>query len=218
VKQPSQADRGTAASLPSPAEVHTALAPLPKEHHGADVGTADKVPAASALSITPAHTKFSDDVHSYVREHIRNADQKATFFFAAFTGILAFLNARNVSLRWLKNVRLWSFVDGLAFLSMLGLSAGAIALIGVVFPRLKGSRRGFLFFNAIAEYDNSADYASDVLASSPDSLTRMKLQHCYDLSLICTVKYRALKLGFWLGFIGAASALLFLFLSKTPTP
>jgi hypothetical protein len=74
--------------------------------------------------------------------------------------------------------------------SMIGLAVGAGILLSVIFPRLKGSRRGILFFNAIAEYDSS------------------KLQHCYDLSKVCSAKYRI-----------AATALLFLLLlSKSSSP
>lgn len=215
MKQPPQSERGTGSSLPTPKELQSSLAPLKPERHVDIATTSDKIPAAPPQPITAAHAKFSDETHSYVREYIRNADQKATFFFAALTAILAFLNAQNVPSRWLKDVRLWSFVDGLGFLSMLGLAGGAVTLLAVVFPRLKGSRRGLLFFNAITEYDNSAEYANAVLASSGDDLVRAKLQHCYELSRICTTKYSILRIGFWLGSIGAASALLFLFFSKT---
>lgn len=131
------------------------------------------------------------------------------------TAILAFLNTQNVPSRWLKDVRQWSFVDALGFVSMLGLAVGAGILLAVVFPRLKGSRRGILFFNAIAEYGNSAEYVEDVLVHSGDYLVRTKLQHCYDLSKVCRAKYRMLRIGFWVGSIGAATTLLFLVLAKS---
>src|ERR1051326_5991547 len=218
MEQPPQSESGKGPSLPAPAEMQIPLTPSAPEQHPVLATIADKVPAATPQPITTAHARFSDEVHSYIREYIRNADQKATFFFAALTAILAFLNAQKVPSRWLKDVRLWSFVDALGFLSMLGLAAGAVCLLVVVFPRLKGSRRGFLFFNAIAEYDSSGEYAKDVIASPGDDLVRLKLQHCYELSRICRTKYRILRIAFWLGSIGAASALLFLFFAKTGSP
>lgn len=176
---------------------------------------ADKQPVAQRRGpLSETHAEFANDTHEYIRDFIRNADQKAAFFFAALTAILAFLNAQNVPARWLKDVRQWSFVDALGFVSMLGLAAGAAVLLSVVFPRLKGSRRGLLYFNAIAEYDSSSEYADDVIGRSPDGLVRTKLQHCYDLSQVCHAKYRTLRVGFWIGSVGTATALLFLVLSK----
>jgi hypothetical protein len=185
---------------------------------GADAPlTLEKSPTGSPPTTVVAadHAKFSHEVHSYVREHIRNADQKATFFFAAYTAILAFLNSQNVPTRWLKDLRQWSFVDALGFVSMLGLAVGAGILLAVVFPRLKGSRQGIIFFRAIAEHEDSSKYAEGVLGCSADWLVRAKLEHCYDLSNICNAKYRMLRIGFWVGSTGTATALLFLLLAKS---
>jgi hypothetical protein len=162
-----------------------------------------------------SHVEFSDAVHNYIREYICNADQKAAFFFAAMTALLAFLNSQHVPTRWLKDIQQWTFVDGLGFVSMVGLAAGAGALFSVVFPRLKGSRRGLLFFNAIQEYDNCDEYVRDVVCRSPDEIVRIKLQHCYDLSVVCAAKYRTLRIGFWIGSVGAGTALAFLLLAQS---
>jgi uncharacterized integral membrane protein len=185
---------------------------------------ADTVSTANTVTVAPpepwpesSQERFSDDAHEYVREQIRNADQKATFFFVALTAILAFLNTQNVPTRWLKYPGLWSRVDALGFVSMLALAAGAVILLAVVFPRLRGSRPGLLFFKAISEYDNSTEYANDVLARSRDDLVRTRLQHCYELSKICSAKYRVMRIGFWVGSVGSAAALLFL-LFATSSP
>jgi hypothetical protein len=211
-----QSDGETGWSLPNPSEVQKPFAAL-TSLNAADIASgADKGTAAPPEPLPESsHSRFSDDAHEYVREHIRNADQKATFFFAALTAILAFLNTQNVPTRWLKDPRLWSLVDALGFVSMLGLATGAAILLSVVFPRLRGSRRGLLFFNAISEYDTSTDYANDVLTRSHDDLVRTKLQHCYELSKICSAKYRALRIGFWVGSVGSAAALLFLLFAKS---
>src|SRR5260221_7508073 len=216
MEQPPQSERGAGSSLPSPTEIQGPLAGLRPEHGSELASAVDKAPAGVPRPVVAdCHSKFSDDTHSYIRECIRNADQKAAFFFAALTTILAFLNAQNVPTRWLKDVRLWSFVDALGFVSTLGLAAGAVTLLAVVFPRLKGSRRGLLFFTAIPEYDTSSGYANDVLGGTGDDLVRARLHHCYELSKVCSSKYRTLRIGFWVGSVGAAAALLFLLLAKS---
>lgn len=226
MEQTSQSKHGEGWSVPTPAELERPIGAVSgnaQSGPGSDKLAATQVPGAAFDKLTatqtplPApdsHAKFSDDVHNYVRESIRNADQKAAFFFAAMTAILAFLNTQKVSARWLKDIREWSFVDGLGFTSMLGLAVGAAILLAVIFPRLRGSRRGLIFFNAIAEYENSTEYADAVLGQSSPDVTRTKLQHCFDLSKICRSKYRMLRIGFWAGSIGAAAALAFLLLAR----
>lgn len=209
----SQTKQGVGKSeILSPPELQQPLAPLnhPNESTGGDV----KQPLPSPFAPTDLHSKFSEDVHNYIREYIRNADQKAAFFFAATTALLAFLHSQNATGRWFKDVRSWSFVDALAFFAMVGLGSSACVLLAVVFPRLKGSRRGILFFNAIAEHDSSMEYADEVLHRSPQEIIRVKLQHSYDLAKVCTNKYRHLRVGFWIGSIGAGAALLFLVLGR----
>ena len=52
----------------------------------------DKLPTAATRTTAIAdNQKFSEEVHNYVREYIRNADQKATFFFATLTAIPALI-------------------------------------------------------------------------------------------------------------------------------
>ncbi|HKM85596.1 MAG TPA: Pycsar system effector family protein [Terriglobales bacterium] len=211
-----QSDGGTGWPVPAPPEVQKPLVAQTSPNAADMASTTDKVTVAPPEPAPESsYAWFSDDAHEYVREQIRNADQKATFFVAALTAILAFLNTQNVPTRWLKDPRLWSLVDALGFVSMLGLAAGAIILLAVVFPRLKGSRRGLLFFNAISEYDNSVEYANGVFARSHDDLVRTKLEHCYELSKICSAKYRMLRVGFWIGSVGSAAALLFLLFAKS---
>lgn len=215
MKQQSQSERDTLASLPSPPGMHAPLAEPVLGRPTLPASSEDKMSASGESPISAAHVKFADEAHSYVREYIRNADHKATFFFATLTAILAFLNAQNVSTRWLKDIRLWSFIDALGFISMLGLSLGAVILLGVVFPRLKGSRRGILFFDAISGFDSAGEYAVNVAAHPADELVRGKLQHCYELSKICSAKYRMLRVGFWVGCVGVGSALLYLVLARS---
>ena len=202
---------GSRPSLPSPADLRQ---PLVHATEGAEAGPSLTAKVAGARVVDDTfHAVFSENVHSYIREHIRNADQKAAFFFAALTAILAFLNTQRVPARFLKDVRLWSIMDGLGFVGMVGLAFGAVFMLSVIFPRLRGSLRGLVFFNAISEYDNAAEYTDDVLATPREGLVRIKFQHCYEVARICSAKYRLLRFGFWIGSVGAAAALAFLVLS-----
>ena len=57
------------------------------------------------LAPSAEHLAFAQQTHDYVREYIRNANQKAAFLFAVSTGGLGYLLARNVSLGWVGPVR-----------------------------------------------------------------------------------------------------------------
>jgi pycsar effector protein len=214
--EPTQSERGTGRPRPLPAAAPSPLA-APPQRASAEIVSAEEKSSEGGIKLLAAdrRAEFSEETHVYLREYISSADQKATFFFAALTALLAFLNAQNVPARWLKSVRLWSFVDGLGFISMLGLAIGAIFLLAVVFPRLKGSRRGLLFFNAIAEYEYPGEYAAEVLSQSDDQIVRTKLLHCHELSKVCKAKYWTLRAGFWVGTVGVGTGLLFLLLAKT---
>ena len=211
--EPSQSERGpTKLAIPTPPEVDRPLVDVTPKYGPA--GLEDKGSAAPT-SVSPAdHAQYAEQVHNYIRENIRNADQKATAFFAVASAMLAFLNTQNVASHWIKDVLHWTFTDFLGFLSMSGLGIAAAVFLAVVFPRLKGSRRGILFFQAIAEHDNSSEYAEEVIRRSGDDLLRAKLQHDFDLSKICVRKYRILSFGFWIGSVGICAALLYLFLTR----
>jgi len=157
--------------------------------------------------------KAAEEEHQYLREYIRNADQKAVFFFTVFSGLLAFLYSHQVSSRWLKSLSSWNMLDFVAFLSMTGLALSAALFLWVVIPRLKGSTRGLIFFRAIATYENSDEYVADMLRSSPVDLIRAKLKHCYELAKVCNAKYNKLLWGLYVGVIGVVSTLLYLLLA-----
>jgi len=157
--------------------------------------------------------KAAEDEHQYLREYIRNADQKAIFFFTIFSGLLAFMYSHQVSSRWLKSLASWNMLDFIAFLSMVGLALSSALFLWVVIPRLKGSIRGLIFFKAIATYENSDEYVADMMRSSSINLIRAKLKHCYELAKVCSAKYSKLVCGLYIGFVAVISTLLYLLLA-----
>lgn len=162
---------------------------------------------------TELHWKFAEEMHQYVREYIRQADQKAAFFFAGATTLIAFLYKATLIQRWIKLPIQWDFVDMLSFGATIGLSVSALSCLATVFPRLKGSKRGHVFFGAIAEFESRKEYATDVLQQGVVSLIEEKLCHVHDLAIVCGRKYAVLKIGQWSGAIGVVAMVVLLLLA-----
>lgn len=169
-------------------------------------------PAADTKKEQELRLKFAEETHQYVREYIRFADQKATFFFAGATALLAYLHKLGMANRWAANPKAWLLVDVLAFTATIGLTISAIACLSTIIPRLNGSRRGLIFFSAIREYDSAPEYAMQVIRQSPADLCDAKLRHIYELAGICREKYAVLKWGQWFGAVGVVATLLLLIL------
>ncbi len=155
-----------------------------------------------------AKARFTDLAHQYIREYIAHADRKATFFFTGATALLAFLYNKNLSAKWLKPVMTWNILDVLTFVTMAALAIGSFLALLVVIPRRGGSRRGFLFWEAIAEYDTGRTYSDDLSRLSTATLVQVKAEHCFDLAKICRTKYSLLRWSLWIGAVGLIGALL----------
>lgn len=143
--------------------------------------------------------KYAEEIHQYIREYIRTADQKATFFFASFAALLTYQNSNGHLTIWMSNPQTWGLIQLFAFLSSVGFLISTILCIFVVIPRLKGTKRGIIFFNAIVEYPSQQDYAKDVLSQFPNKLCEEKLKHAYDLAKVCSKKYIVLHYALLFG-------------------
>jgi len=200
--------------LPVPAAFTREALPTPS---GGGESAADRQqPASPASPAGPgdaeARERFAEATHQYVREYIRLADQKASFLFTGGTALLAFLYNSEVSAKWLKPVMQWNILDTVAFVAMTALALGVLLALLVVIPRTSGSRRGFLFWEAIAEYDSGRQYSDDLRLLSAATLSQVKAEHCFDLARVCRKKYRVLRAAIWTGAVGlAASVIVFLF-------
>ncbi len=146
--------------------------------------------------------KYGEDAHLYIREFIRSADQKATFFFATFAALLAYLNTSGYLTIWVSDPTNWKLTEILAFLATIGFLGSAFCCLFVVIPRLRGSKRGLVFFNAIVEYSSQQEFVSDVMEASPNKLCEEKIKHIYEIAKVCDRKYKMLRYGLWLGGIG----------------
>jgi hypothetical protein len=155
---------------------------------------------------------FAGEVHADPRECIALADQKATFWFAIFAGILGYLHSTGATSRWLVNPATWRVPDVLGCLAALLLLAGAIAALWAVAPR-SGAVRGITFWRSIARFADPRVYAENVIAVSPHGLARARLEDCHALAVVCSRKYASLHCSIWLGFAGLVAALLYLIVS-----
>lgn len=153
--------------------------------------------------------QFAEEKHQYLREYINVADQKAIFFFTINSSLLVFLNTEKASSHWLK-LSPWSILDLVICVAMVGLTISAILFLGVVTPRLKGSKRGLIFFSAIAEYATKEEYINTVQKLSETNLLTEKLQHCYELAKICSAKYGVLISGQYISLISIICSFIFL--------
>jgi hypothetical protein len=139
------------------------------------------------------HAQFAESVHSYIREYIRVADQKAAFVFTISAAVLGFVFKDAKPQRWLFLGR-WPAGNLVVLASIILLSLSCILSIGVVIPRLRGPRSGFVFWNAIAERPSGDQYATEILKLSSLELIRVKLEHCRDLAM-----YAERNIGCWCG-------------------
>jgi hypothetical protein len=106
----------------------------------------------------------------------------------------------------------WNILDTFAFVAMIALAASVLLALIVVVPRTSGSRRGFLFWEAVAEYESGRQYSDDLRLLSAATLTQVKAEHCFDLARVCRRKYGILRAAIWSGAVGlAASIVVFLF-------
>lgn len=172
-----------------------------------------EVEATEPSKTTELYWKFAEETHQYVREYIRQADQKAGFFFAGATALIAFLYKATLIQRWIKLPTQWDFVDMLSFAATIGLSVSALSCLATVLPRLKGSKRGHVFFGAVAEFESRKEYATDVLRQGVVALIEAKLCHVHDLAMVCGRKYAVLKIGQWSGAIGVIATVVLLLLA-----
>lgn len=175
----------------------------------------EKIQPASEVSPGPTY-KFAHESHEYMREYIRNADQKAIFYFSICSALLAFEHIQSWVTRWTKSPLTWSIMDFASFVSMVGLAIAAALFLFAVVPRLGGSPRGLIFFKSVANYSSADQYIADITRQKEADLTAEKLRHSYELAKIATSKYRVIGIGLGIAFVATLCSLLLL-VSVSPT-
>jgi len=198
---------------------------LPPELEGKTLPPVEAEPADAAEAVVAhdvgrakvsdpaAAAAFGADIHAYVREYIALADQKAGVLFTVMAGMLAYLQVQDATRRWMVSPRGWGFLELLSFVAVAGLTLGAALALGVVVPRTRGSKQGFVFWGAIAEYRRAREYANRIAVCEAPVLIRAKLEHCHDLAVVCRSKYWFLDRCIWCGATGLGAAVVYIALS-----
>ncbi|MDX2464116.1 MAG: DUF5706 domain-containing protein [Porticoccus sp.] len=151
---------------------------------------------------------FADETHTYIREYIQSADQKATFYFAAFAAIIAYSDSLGYLQKWIVGISSWSLIEAASFISTLLLLLSAFGCLWVVKPNITGSKRGIIFFNAIAEFESQSDFFNEIASTSSSKLYEEKIKHTFEIAKVCAGKFKILGLSLWAGGIGFALLIL----------
>src|SRR6516165_9343533 len=90
---------------------------------------------------------FAESLHEHLTSTLTFADQKAGFLFGVVGVVLAYLQTRGATRRWLMNPLHWKVADIVACVAVLSLVAGAILLLLVVVPRFGPAVEGLVYYN-----------------------------------------------------------------------
>jgi hypothetical protein len=192
---------------------------VPNELKGKDFGSTrpsasrdygDIVPSNGTDVDHVANTQHSyiQHIHTYVREYISLADKKASFIFAVGSAILVYLYEKGAMGLWSIDFKNWGVSELVSISAILLLSVSVSLSISVVFPRLGGSKKGFVFWGSIAEYESARDFSDAAQRLADNDYYREMLRHTYEISGICNRKYRLLNWSIRIGSFGAISAIL----------
>lgn len=182
------------------ASVPTEIENAPKIGRPSNQG---EVTPAPHLPLEDYHSVFSEFHEGYVSRYIQLADTKASWLFALVSALIVFL----VTSDYFETIDLFAvencFLTVLLSLTFGMLIISAIFAFLVIAPNLRSpSGEGLVFFGSVAKHENSAAYVSKVSGLSEQEMANLRLQHCYDLSKVCSKKYNRLKVSIWLGSIG----------------
>ena len=132
--------------------------------------------------------------HNYIGEHIKLADQKAAFFFAITTGILALFYDKGIHTNLLRSIGAWGFLDFIGALSIILLIMSTLLSFFVVKPRLRASvTMGLVYWESVRKFPTPDAYSQRMLQLSRKDVIEELFQHHFELSGICGRKYRLLN-------------------------
>lgn len=209
-------------SIPVPNEVRESALPqpdsTPTKSDERVTSTAIEARGGQRQDVISVGSRFAHDVHLYLQDLIRLADQKATLFFTGGTALLAFLYNSGVLMHWGRPLMEWNLVDIIRFAAAALMIVSVLAAIFVVVPTTRGSRRGFIFFEAITEFLSADKYANDLTCLDDKQVAREFATHSFELATICVQKYKWLRRSVVCGLCGIALALLLLIITGMMKP
>lgn len=211
--------------IPVPNEVQAAAIPRPEstpseseERAPSSAIKADRDQHTANQAVDSVSSRFAHDVHVYLQDLIRLADQKATFFFAGGTALLAFLYNSEVLMDLNGSPMEWNLVDIIGFVATFSMIVSVFAAMLVVVPKTRGSRRGFIFWGAIPEFLSAEKYANELSSLDEKQVAREFATHSFELANICVQKYKRLQVSVISGLIGVIALLILLLVTGIQRP
>lgn len=153
----------------------------------------------------PGTEEFLWKVHANVTDQIKFADQKAGLMAVLATGVMGGLHTLKVYENFTQVPLLkWGWI-GWASLLAFGLLACALgACFLSVMPRRRYTHpKGYIFWGAIAAWENGDRYHEAVESASKEEMLRHLSHQVYALSSICYAKYNWINRGLILVVIGS---------------
>jgi hypothetical protein len=154
--------------------------------------------------------EFLWKVHGYVNDYIRFADAKAGFCVGLTSALIGVLYSTRCHELFLKiPFQQWNFWSYLSLSAFISLASSVGLAIHVVRPRLRRhSKRGFVFWEAISQFEDAERYDDAYDTQTRHEMTMNLSHHVYALAKICDCKYRWVLAAM---LTGAAGGLLALF-------
>ncbi len=154
---------------------------------------APEPPHAPMPALRSFHADFADFQERYVRASIGLAETKATWTFSIAAGVLVFL----LSAPKYRNALLAPHLS-LPYLSLVGavilLAIATFFAVRAVPPRLASkSGETLVSFDAVASRPDASAYVLAVASCDESALIAARLEHCFDISLVCQDKHLWLR-------------------------
>lgn len=160
--------------------------------------------------------QFLWKVHDYINDYIKFADTKAGFCFGLTSALIGVLYSTRCHELFLKiPFQQWNFGAYLSLSAFLFLASSVGLAIHVVTPRLRRhSKRGFVFWEAISQFEDADLYDGAYDAQSSHEMTMNLSHHVYALAKICDCKYKWVVAAMLTGGTGGLLSLLVLLFER----
>tara|TARA_R110002110_G_scaffold158656_2_gene356158 strand:+ start:12427 stop:13080 length:654 start_codon:yes stop_codon:yes gene_type:complete len=178
-----------------------------RKSSGSDYGTIVPSDSTDIDSSLGHQHSYIQHIHTYVREYISLADKKASFIFAVGSAILVYLYEKGTMSLWAIDLKSWGIAELVSISAISLLSISVSFAISVVFPRLGGSKKGFVFWGSIAQYQSASDFSDRAQRLADNDYYRELLRHTYEIAKICNRKYSLLNWSIRIGSVGAIVAI-----------
>ena len=140
--------------------------------------------------------EFADFHREYLSDHIQLADAKAGVVLGVSGGIAGYLLSKPYFRDAITGtVGPYALLSWIALIALLLAFASAFA---VILPRYSKAAPGPLYFHSVASYGDVSSYLADISDNTAESLARQMISNCYHVSVVCSRKYRVLRVSMWL--------------------